>query len=302
MIKTQIDQYDMLLAVENHFDDHLTLWNTNAPITATKTLISSKIDALAEQVALQLLNPTGVTIDKNNARINLENQVFTLSSALSGYANISNKMELYQKVRYTKSDLVHFRDAELLGVATNLHRDATTELGNLAAYGVNASVLANFLTAINTFGTVMKNPTEAIAKRKSATEKIAIMLPEIIELLTNRMDHLVVMLQATQSAFVSTYNNVRALNSTAVNPLSLTITCLNKATNEPIPNVQLEIVGEGINRISSERGYNTIQNLVSGSHQISATHPNFKTQTLTFSIVSGETTELVIELENQAGN
>ena len=299
MIKTQIDQYDMLLAVENHFDDHLTLWNTNAPITATKTLISSKIDALAEQVALQLLNPTGVTIDKNNARINLENQVFTLSSALSGYANISNKMELYQKVRYTKSDLVHFRDAELLGVATNLHRDATTELGNLAAYGVNASVLANFLTAINTFGTVMKNPTEAIAKRKSATEKIAIMLPEIIELLTNRMDHLVVMLQATQSAFVSTYNNVRALNSTAVNPLSLTITCLNKATNEPIPNVQLEIVGEGINRISSERGYNTIQNLVSGSHQISATHPNFKTQTLTFSIVSGETTELVIELETE---
>jgi len=302
MIKTQIDQYDMLLAVENHFDDHLTLWNTNAPITATKTLISSKIDALAEQVALQLLNPTGVTIDKNNARINLENQVFTLSSALSGYANISNKMELYQKVRYTKTDLVRYRDAELLGIATNLHRDATTELGNLAAYGVNASVLANFLTAINTFGTVMKNPTEAIAKRKSATEKIAIMLPEIIELLTNRMDHLVVMLQATQSAFVSTYNNVRALNSTAVNPLSLTITCLNKATNEPIPNVQLEIVGEGINRISSERGYNTIQNLVSGSHQISATHPNFKTQTLTFSIVSGETTELVIELENQAGN
>jgi len=299
MIKTQIDQYDMLLAVENHFDDHLTLWNTNAPITATKTLISSKIDALAEQVALQLLNPTGVTIDKNNARINLENQVFTLSSALSGYANISNKMELYQKVRYTKSDLVHFRDAELLGVATNLHRDATTELGNLAAYGVNATVLTNFLTAINTFGTVMKNPTEAIAKRKSATEKIAIMLPEIIELLTNRMDHLVVMLQATQSAFVSTYNNVRALNSTAVNPLSLTITCLNKATNEPIPNVQLEIVGEGINRISSERGYNTIQNLVSGSHQISATHPNFKTQTLTFNIVSGETTELVIELETE---
>jgi len=299
MIKTQIDQYDMLLAVENHFDDHLTLWNTNAPITATKTLISSKIDALAEQVALQLLNPTGVTIDKNNARINLENQVFTLSSALSGYANISNKMELYQKVRYTKTDLVRYRDAELLGIATNLHRDATTELGNLAAYGVNASVLANFLTAINTFGTVMKNPTEAIAKRKSATEKIAIMLPEIIELLTNRMDHLVVMLQATQSAFVSTYNNVRALNSTAVNPLSLTITCLNKATNEPIPNVQLEIVGEGINRISSERGYNTIQNLVSGSHQISATHPNFKTQTLTFNIVSGETTELVIELETE---
>ena len=299
MIKTQIDQYDMLLAVENHFDDHLTLWNTNAPITATKTLISSKIDALAEQVALQLLNPTGVTIDKNNARINLENQVFTLSSALSGYANISNKMELYQKVRYTKTDLVRYRDAELLGIATNLHRDATTELGNLAAYGVNATVLTNFLTAINTFGTVMKNPTEAIAKRKSATEKIAIMLPEIIELLTNRMDHLVVMLQATQSAFVSTYNNVRALNSTAVNPLSLTITCLNKATNEPIPNVQLEIVGEGINRISSERGYNTIQNLVSGSHQISATHPNFKTQTLTFNIVSGETTELVIELETE---
>jgi hypothetical protein len=104
-------------------------------------------------------------------------------------------------------------------------------------------------------------------------------------------------LVATQPQFAEIYTAVRALNSSPTNPLSVTITTLNAVTNEPIANANLEIVGEGITRISSQRGYNTIQNLIAGPHQIKVTHPNYTTQTVPFSIVSGETTELVVLLE-----
>jgi hypothetical protein len=44
----------------------------------------------------------------------------------------------------------------------------------------------------------------------------------------------------------------------------------------------------------SERGYNTVINLVSGSHKITVMHPKYETQSQEFTVVAGETTELVI--------
>jgi hypothetical protein len=298
MQKTQIDQYDMLLTVENHFDDNTTAWNANVPITAAKTLLSAKIDAIAIQVALQLVNPTGATADKTNQRANLETKGLALSAALSGYAaSTAGKTDLYNRVYFTPNDFYKFREAELIGIITNLHREATAELANLAPFGVTAATLTALLTANNAFGAIMKNPNEAIARRKSATDKIAVLLPEAITILETRLDNLIVALNGSQPQFTSIYNTVRVLNKTGTNPLSLTVSTLEDVTNQPIANAQLEIVGEGITRVSSDRGYNTVQNLVSGPHQLTVTHPNYVTQTVSFTIVSGETTELIVLLQ-----
>lgn len=297
MQKRQIDNYDMFLAVENHFDDNPLLWNTNVPVTTTKTLLSAKIDLFATQVALQLVNPTGITADKDKARTALEDQALMLSSATSGYASIAGKGDLYKRVFYTKTDITKFRDAELIGVCTNLAADCNAELANLGPYGITAPILTTFNNLIAAFGAIMKNPASAIAKRKDATEKIEDAIIEIANILDTRMDNLVVMLTATQPAFVAIYNNLRAINVTGSSQLSLTITTLNAVSNLPVANVNLELTGEGITRVSGERGYNTITNLIAGSHQIKAMHPNYKPKTETFTVVTGETTELVILLE-----
>ena len=298
MQKTQIDQYDMLLTVENHLEDNPTLWSGNVPLTAAKTQFSAKIDEIAVEVAIQLLNPVGITIDKANLRSDLQNKGFALSSAISAYAAAApGKNDLYNRVHFVKSDFDRFREAELLGVITNLHREATIEIANLAPYGITAATLTALLAANNAFGAIMKNPNAAIAKRKAATDRIAVLLPEAITLTETRLDNLIEGLSATQPQFAQIYSNVRALNSTQTNPLSLTITTLRAVTNEPIANAVIEIIGEGITRVSSDRGYNTVQNLVAGPHRIEVSHPNFVTQTVSFTIVSGETTELVVSLE-----
>lgn len=296
MLKTQIDQYDMLLSVENHFDDNEAIWNDNPPLKSTKTDFSDKLTELAAQVAIQLENPTGTTAVKTAARELLEAKAFKISAAVRGYASAVDMKELYKRVDLSKSDLQRYRDAELVGVVSNLVQDAQTVVAELRDYGVDAGALTALQTANSTFGDLMKNPTEAIAKRKAATDKIAKMLPPLMDLLSTRMDNLIVALSDNEPEFVDIYNNVRALNDTAVNPLSLTITTLEADTQQPIPNAQLEIVGEGISRVSSARGYNTVQNLAAGPHDLLATHPNFVSQTLRFTVVSGETTELVVQM------
>lgn len=54
------------------------------------------------------------------------------------------------------------------------------------------------------------------------------------------------------------------------------------ATKLPIPNVNTEIWGEGISRLSTDRGYNRVQNLTAGRHSLTAKHPNFVTQTVNY--------------------
>jgi hypothetical protein len=296
MQKRQIDNYDMFLAVENHFDDNPLVWSASLPIANTKILLSSKINLLAIQVALQLVNPTGITEKKDKVRSELESQAFVLSASMSGYASVEENLELYKRCFYNKTDLVRFRDAELLGICTNLAADCAFELVNLMSYGITDVELDKFNTIIAAFGTIMKNPTEAIARRKVATENIESMIPDIAAILNTRMDNLLVMLTEADPSFVATYSNLRAINKTGSNVMSLTTTMLDAGTNEPVVNVNIEVLGQNIKRTSSSRGYNTVLNLIAGSHEIKAMHPNYETVTKIFTIVSGETTELLLLL------
>jgi hypothetical protein len=244
-----------------------------------------------------LQNPTGITQDKANLRKDLESKGFAISAAVSAYAATIGKKDLYNQVNINTSTFSKFRDAELVGVITNLHRDATVEITNLAPYGVTTTALTALLTANNAFGAIMKNPITAIAKRKIATETIAEILPEIMEIMETRVDNLIVGLTATQPQFVAVYNAVRALNSAPTYKLSATITTLNADTSKPIANANIVVLNQNITRTSSERGYNTIQNLPEGAHQLEVTHPNYATQTLDFTVVSNETTEIVVEMK-----
>lgn len=296
MTKQQIDQYDMLLAVENHFEDNTKVWNSNIPVSNAKALLSQKLDALAQEVAQQLINPSGITQAKAEVRSQLEKQCYTLAAALRGYASVQEKDDLYKRADISSTDFLRYREAELIGVVVNLIADGRDVLAELEDYGVSRNSLDDLETLNLNFGNLMKDPDAAIAKRKKATDKIAELLPEALEILATRLDNLIVSLQDSQQEFVNIYNNLRQIQDTAVNPLAFTITTLEAETNVPVAGVELEIVGENIHRISSERGYNTVQNIPAGPHNISASHPNYIPVTLPFSIVSGETTELLVSL------
>ncbi len=294
MNKEQIDIFDMGLAVQNHFDDNSSAWTTNVPLSTAKATLDAKIGAIAQQHAIQLVNTTGITDNKEIIREILEQQAYTISSGTSGYASVINNQDLYNRTHYTKTDLLHFREAELLGVCTNLRSDANAEIANLAPYGIMPATLTAFATAINNFGTIMKNPVEATAKRKAATEKIAVLIPDLSNFLNTTMDNLVVALATTQAQFVDVYHNVRLINSSPTNNWSLTTTVLDSVTEQPIAGAEIKLLEAGIERTTGGSGFNTYINLAAGDHTIEVTHPNYQPQTLTTTVVDGQTTELAI--------
>lgn len=296
MTRDQIDIFDMSLSVENLMNDNVPIWTVNAPISTAKMVLSDKISAIAKQMNIQIANTTGITVDKDGLRTALETQAFLISAAISGYASATNNQTLYVRIHYTKTDLMRYRDAELVGICTNLSTDTNAQLASLGPYGITAATLSSFQTAISAFAQAMKNPSEAIAKRKGATEKLAILIPELTDWLRTTMDNLIITLTPSAPEFVQIYQNVRLIDSSPSYHFGLTTSCLDAANQLPIAGVKLSISSLGISRTSGATGYNTYRSIPEGSYQIEVSHPNYITKTITFTVVAGQTTELAILL------
>lgn len=296
MDKQQNDQYAMLLSVENHMNDNTGAYSPTHPaIVASKSLLSTKITQLQSEVNKQMLATSGVTEEKNAARLALEDKAFFISGVASGYASANNLMPLYERVRFNRSDFSIMNDQEILGACTTLY----TQVNPVAALlgpSVTAAVLTAFNTQITSFAQVMKNPREAVSARALATANIKKMLPDIINnVLERRLDNDVIALSISNPDFVGIYNNVRAIDSSPTTSLSLTITCLNQ-DGSPLANVDINIDGGAVTRISSARGYNTVLNLAEGSHSLTASKPGYADVTLSFVTVAEETLELLVTM------
>jgi hypothetical protein len=296
MEKIQLDQLDMLQAVENHFNDNPAPWTGNVPIAAAKTLLSQKIVGITTQYAIQLINTTGIAEDKEAIRGVLEDKLFVVSSAVSGYADTLANKDLYRRTYFARSSFTKMNGAELIGTTIDMINDANAEMPNLAPYGVLPATITSLTTTMNAFSAIKANPEEAIFRRKAATEKITELLPEAITLLGNRMDNLVVAIEATQEAFVDIYRNARLISSSPTTTNSLTTTCVDGTTNIPIKGVVLLVTPSNDRRTSPASGLNIFKNLPEGNTIIVATHPEYEAKMIDVILVNNQTKEVVIEL------
>lgn len=296
MEKNQLDQFDMLQNVENLFNDNPTLWAGNVPVTTAKTGLSSRVSAIAAQYAIQLINITGIAEDKLTVRKNLERQMFVVGNAICNYADSINNKELYNKGYMTKTMLSDMEQDGLTGKCTDLIFDANSVIANLAPNGVLPATITALSAALTAFSAIKKNPQNAIDRRKEATEKIAALLPEALDFVERRLDTAMVSLEATQEAFCGTYQNARAINSSPTTTISLTTSCVDSVTQEPIEGVRLTVLSNNEERKSPASGVNIFKNLPEGNDKMQLDHPLYNAQVVDFTLVNNQTTELVFSL------
>jgi len=301
MNKRQIDQYTMLHRVATHFDINPTIWGSNVLISDTKTALSTKLEQIMAAAALQSDNSTGATLDKASLRKDLEEKAFFITLAICAYTSLNpGQKELYQTVFITKTALSRSREAELLLYIERLHEAAESILENIAPYGVTESVIAELIAARTAFYDIMTTPAAITSSRKDATKAISYLLHQAMAILDDTMDRIIVVLRPSQPQFVNVYFNDRKIHPTGTRTISLEITTINAIDKSPLAEAQIEIIGKKIKRISSKKGKNKVQNLKEGNYTLSVTHPDFVSQMIPFTIISGETTQIVVELEEVA--
>jgi len=301
MNKRQFDQYNMLQAVENHFDKNETIWNSDILISNAKADLSLTLEQISAAASAQMNLSTGATEDKAALRKDLETKAFFISTALSAYATLNPGLkELYQTVYISKTELSRFRGPDLLYFIEGLHEAAESVVGNLAPFRVTEVVLIELIVSREAFYDIMKKPATIVSNRKDATEAIADLLRQAISILDNPMDKLMELMRPEQPHFVNVYFMDRKIHHISKRSMSLEITTLNAIDKTPLADAKIEVVGKKIKRISSEKGLNRVQNLKEGSYILSISRENFVSQMIPFIIIRGETTQVVVELEEVA--
>lgn len=293
MKKIQLDRYNMILAVDAYLQKNTALFAANLPLVATASVLKNKTILLKEQIALQLVNFKGSTIDKKNCRKTLESQAFVLASACCSYASAIGDADFYERCRYTRSHFVHFRDMELAGICTMLLQEIKTRSAVLLPYNVTPALISDFEQSLNHFLDIAEKPLEAKNKKAEATGQIALLLKEILDIIRIRLDSNMVSMLASHPDFAAVYKNLRRLNNTGTTRRSLIVTVTDAATGSPISGVILKI-SKGMSRKSGPKGMSFVQQLSKGKHELLASHPEYEPQTLKFSILPGETCKLQV--------
>jgi len=299
MDKKQTEQYNMLHLINTHFDCNATIWSGNILISDIKTALSAKLDQISTETTKQMNNSVGATMDKMALRKDLEAKAGFISRAICAYISLNpGQVQLYQTVFITRSMLSKLREADLLLYAENLDEAALSVLDNLGPYGVTEATVAGLMGARTAFFDMMKTPREITTNRKEATAAISVLLHQAIALLKDTMDNLVDVLRDSAPDFVNGYFNDRRIHHLGTRTMSLEISTVNATDNAPIAEAHIEVVGTKIRRISTKKGQNRVRNLKEGHYTLSVSHPDFIPQMIPITIIHGETTKVVVELES----
>jgi len=300
MNKSQADQYNMLLTVENHFNINTTIWGSHVLISDAKTALSAKIDQINTASGQQKDKSTGATMDKAAVRKDLEDKALFVSKAICAYISLNpGQRELHQTVYVSKTALIKFRGPDLLYYVECLDEAAVSVLENLAPYGVTEVTITDLMQARTAFYDNMKTPAAIIANRKDAAQAVADLLHQAIAILNDTMDNLIGVLKASEPHFVNVYFIERKIHRIGKHTRSLEITTVNAADRTPLEGVQIQVVDHNIKRRSSKIGLNRVQNLKEGYYTLSVSRPDFVSQVIPFTIISGQTTQLVIEMAEE---
>jgi hypothetical protein len=296
MIKTQRDQFDMLLGIEHHFNTSTAAWTSNTLLSSLKTKLSNDIKTLWGLQGIAISNNKGYAMDKADKRKALGLQCLTISVRLQAYFAVLQNEEQLHSVYLTASKIKECKDAELLGTCHTLHTIVSTEINNLTPYQITPAVNATFMQAIQDFDAVIHAPAEIKITRVASNKKIKLLLKDTLQFVKKVLDKVVATIADTEDHFVKLYRIMRQINGSPTHRRSLFTTCVDNASGAIITNAKLQIAASKKTRISGAKGQNYFQNLLEGEHVLVVSSAGCITQDVTVVVVANLMTKVVVRM------
>jgi len=299
MKKVQYDRLAVASRVEDYLNEDAALWQDNAPMAATAAALNLMLAELQVQMQLQLHKHTGITADKKEIRKALEAKAFRISASCCSYALAVGNKNFYKQCRYTKSDLIHFRDGELAGECIILLGNVRDHAEELFPYGITLEMLDDFELTCTAFREITSKPIDAIFKKAVATAAIKAMLPQIMNLIRIRLDADMVLLEDTQPHFVHVYRNLRRLHKSPVHKRALTVIVRDAETFKTLAKAEI-VTDNKIKRKSGAKGQSYIAHLPAGKHKVEVSLPEYGSESLKFNMVHGLAIKVEVLLKKTA--
>lgn len=193
-------------------------------LQARHAALKTKLVEIKAQAAVQALPLTGKTIDRDRVFTEVSDAAIAIAGLVWSYAKANQLEDLASTVRLNPSRFNQGRLAHRVQLAQQIQTAATGVLPQLADYNVTAAMLTELQTGIDAASALLSATRTSIVTRKLATEKLGILIGELVALLENEIDPLVGSLRRTKPDVYRRYTAARAVidrpgSSTTVTPI-----------------------------------------------------------------------------------
>jgi hypothetical protein len=296
MTSQQENSLSMYYAVRELCQQQAIVWQTNLPFKTVFELFVAKLPQIEQYRNTQSINFTGIAQTKTDKRAELSELAYFVANRVQSYSLATNNQELLAKVNYPRSTFNRYRDTDLLGLCNIIYEQAQANLAQLTDYSVNAQLLTELQTAIQSYQDQLAKPRTSKNTAKTATDNLAELFKATNDLLRERLDRDAEIFKRTVPDFYKQYFNARRVVRTTKSKLALQIQVKDTDTDSPLANVLIKINNNNSTKKTSEKGACQIKNLAQGTYTLSFEKTGYTSQTQTINISEGETTEVSVEM------
>ena len=157
---------------------------------------------------------SGATAAKLTAQDNLAGAGHEIASAIHACATEAGDEELATEVDFSLSDLSKGHPASIIARCKRIGAIASEELAMLADYNITQANLTALKKKIEAFEKVCSKPRQNVAKKAAANKALPRLFKQARNILTRRMDRLMVPFRTSAPEFYAEYKTARKI----VNP------------------------------------------------------------------------------------
>jgi len=211
MTARQRNQMAMFMAVKNVFGFYPDELKAIPALESSITDFNTKLLAIDAVHEVQMGNTTGSTQLKQQAEKEMIDATVRLAAAMYVYAQIENKPDLLEKCKISPSSLEKLSAEKLRAQCVNVYNDAFALGDGLSDFGQTGEDVAKLKTEIDEYAEVISAPRTAIVTRAQARQELGVLIDEANDILRNRVDKLMQLLETSQPKVYNTYKAARVI-------------------------------------------------------------------------------------------
>jgi hypothetical protein len=204
---SRINMFVAVLAVL-HSDKYHALWSSKVALARAVTDLETQVEQINECAQCQETRD-GAADEKAQTIQALGDAAFEIAAATKSCAVATGNKFLAGQVNFSRSEISKGRDSSVLARCRAIHTAATDVVGSLADYEVTPAKLTALKKKIEAFDGVQSKPRQATASSSAATKELTKLFQQATEVLTDRVDGLMVAFKTSEPVFFSEYEAAR---------------------------------------------------------------------------------------------
>lgn len=312
MNNKQESRLSMYFTVKEYLASYTTITNALPNFSANATILYNAIPQLQAISELQKTSKKGITANKKQLRLKVEEIANDYVRKLTAYAVMTNDTKLAAEVNLSESKLRQASDTAIKDYAQLLYSRAQSNLASLVTYLITAASQTAFQTAITNYNTTIGKPGASRSESKQVTKQLEPLFAAA-EKAIKLMDTAVEIVKATQLNFYNGYQSARRVIETGVGKLAVQGLVTEVDNKTPIKGVGVTIVAvpvpddaQGpnnptpkIEKKTADKGGFNVKSMANGSYVVTLKKAGYDDQTVTISVNNGELTNVRVSMRKK---